>query len=313
MPFSLAQGAMLSNDVVLSGLFDLTINDDDLLSDLMFDEVNGTAFTKVTMTTEPTVNHYLPNEVISEDVGEWTSAATSLKIAIGDADIDEFMQQTYKNVQDLKTAILAKKLKAMLDKISYMMIYGSEATYLGLAGDTRYPTGLRKAVTATAASAQVIAAGATGAVLTLDMVDELLDLTRGGRATHLLMPRALRRKLMSLARVAGNNLQVREGRLGQLVSYYGDAKICISDHMLMTHTLSGSAETKVVDGACGTIYALRLGHDGFRGRINGGGVLHKSIGSLETKDAERERFKCYYNFDVLQPLSCAALIGAKVA
>lgn len=303
----------MSNDVVLSGLLDLTINDNTLLSDLLFDEIVGTAFTKNTMTTEPTVDHYLPNEPITEDTGEWAGASAGLKIAIGDADIDEFMQKSYANVQDLKTAIMAKKLKAMFDKINWMMIYGCEADYLGVTGNTRYPTGLRKALTADAANAQVIAAGATGAALTLDMVDELMDLVKGGPVTHLLMNRQLRRKLKSLARVAGNNLQVQQGRLGQQVLYYGEAKICINDFMLQTHTLVGSAETNDTGATSGTIYALRLDEEGFRGRINGGGILHRSIGPLETKDAERERFKCYYNFEVLNPLSCAALIGAQVA
>jgi hypothetical protein len=312
-PITLAQGALLSNDVVLSGLLDLTIKDNTIFSDLMFDELLGTAFSKNIMTVEPTVDHYLPNEPIAEDDGTWSATAVGLKIALGDADIDEFMQRSYANVQDLRTAIMTKKLKAMIDKMSYMMIYGCEATYCGLAGNTRYPVGLRKLIGADAATGNVMAAGATGAALTLDMLDQLIDMVQGGPPTHLLMNKNLRRKIKSLARAAGTNLTVQQGRLGQQVEYYGTAKICINDYMLQTHTLVGSAETTVLGAASGTIYALRLDEDGFRGRINGGGILHRSIGPLESKDAERERFKCYYNYDVLNPISCAALIGAKVS
>jgi hypothetical protein len=313
MAITLVQGAKLSNDVVLHGILDLVIKAHDLFEYLLWDELVGTAFTKVTMVTEPTVAHILPTESTSEDTGDWTSSAVGLKIAIGDADIDQFMERSYSNVQDLKTAVLQKKMKALLDKMGYMSIYGCEATYLGLAGDTRYPVGLRKLIGADAASGNVMAAGAAGAALTLDMLDQLIDMVQGGSPTHLLMNKALRRKIKALARAAGTNLTVQEGKLGQAVEMYGTAKICISDHMLQTHIVATSAETAITGGACGTIYALRLDEDGFRGRINGGGIMHNSIGQLETKDAERERFKAYYNYDVLNPISCAALIGAKVS
>jgi hypothetical protein len=312
-PITLASGAKLSNDVVLSGLLDKVIYAHDLFEYLNFDEMVGTAWTKILMTEEPTVDHYLPNEVIAEGSGEWETAAISLKIAIGDCDIDEFMRSNYSNVQDFKAAVLEKKLKAMLDKMAYMSIYGCDADYLGATGNTRYPNGLRKLIGADAAGAQVMTAGATGAALTFTMIDELCDMTQGGPPQALLMPKALRRKMKDLARTAGTNLEVEAGKLGQQVERYGTVKILVSDHMKMTHTLTGSAETDIVGGACGTIYALRFDQEGFRGRINGGGIQHRGIGPLETKDAERERFKCYYNYDVVNLISCAALIGAKMS
>ena len=311
MPITLVQGAKLSNDVVLHGILDKVIYAHDLFEYLEFDELIGTAFTKNKMTTEPTVDHYAPYDTIAEDTGDWDSEAVGLKIAIGDADIDEFMRMSYSNVQDLRAAVLQKKIKALLDKMAYMSIYGCETTYLGVTGSTKYPTGLRKRIGADAASGNVMAAGAAGAALTFPMIDTLCDLTQGGPPQALLMSKRSRRKMKNLARASGTNLEVQQGKLGQQVERYGTVKILISDWIKDTHIVSSSAETAVTGGTSSTIYALRFDEEGFRGRINGGGILHRSVGPLETKDAERERFKAYYNFDVLNSIRCAALIGVQ--
>jgi len=303
MALTLAEAAKLSNDVLLEGVLDSIIYENALWEFLPFHEIVGTGLTYNKENAAPSVDHYAVGDTWAESTPTFTQATATLKIAGGDADVDNFLQLAYSNAQDLKTAILRLKVKALLDTIGAKMIYGNTAT------TPEEPNGLRQLIGYDAAGAQVIAAGATGATLTLAMVDEVCDLVQGGDPHLLLMSKRSRRKIKSLARTAGTNLTVGQGKLGQPVEYWGNVPIAISDHILNTHTLVGSAETAVTGASSSTIYALRLGLDAFSGLMAPGGIALEDLGPKETKDADGHRVKLYYSFALFNAISCAALIG----
>jgi len=303
MALTLTEAAKLSNDVLLEGVLDSIIYENALWEFLPFMEVVGTGITYNKENARPTIDHYNVGDTWAESTPTFTQVTAVLKIAGGDCDVDNFLRLGYSNVQDLKTAILRLKVKALLDEVTEQMIYGDSTA------PSKEPDGLRKHIGYDAAGAQVIAAGATGATLTLAMVDELCDLTKGGPPQLLLMSKRSRRKIKALSRAAGSNLTVGQGKLGQPVEFWGTIPIGINDRILDTHTLVGSAETSVTGASSSTIYALRFGLDAFSGLMAPGGIMLEDLGPKETKDADGHRVKLYYNFALFNAISCAALIG----
>jgi hypothetical protein len=125
------------------------------------------------------------------------------------------------------------------------------------------------------------------------------------------MSRRSRRKLNSLARAAGSNLEVGKGLLGEFVQLYNGIPIGVSDWILDTHTVASSLETGYTGGLCSTIYAFQMGEGALCGLTSPGGLTVERVGSLESKDATRTRIKWYVSMALFSSIKAAALIGVK--
>ena len=283
MALTLAEAAKLSNDVLLQGVIETIVYDSDVLKYLPFIQIVGNGLTYNQENTEATVDWYDVGDTWSEDIPTFNQVTAVLRICGGDADVDNFLAATRSNIQDLEAAVLELKAKALANTFEQNFIYGDNSA------DPKQPDGIRKLIGTEAAHGQLLAMGATGATLSIDKIDHLIDLVKGGPPDLLLMSKRSRRKLKSLSRAAGNNLEIGSGRLGMPVEYYGTIPIAISDHILDTHTLSGSVETAVTGGSCSTIYALRVGEGALAGLTSPGGMQVERVGQLETKDATRNR------------------------
>ena len=75
--------------------------------------------------------------------------------------------------------------------------------------------------------------------------------------------------------------------------------------------LSGGVETATTGGACSSIYALQMGEGAVCGLTAPGFVTVEPIGSLETKDASRNRIKWYVSLALFSAIKAAALIGVQ--
>jgi hypothetical protein len=223
----------------------------------------------------------------------------------GDADVDNYIKGTRSNVQDIEAAVIALKAKALAHKFDNMFLYGDSTS------DPKSFNGIRNIIDLETPGSQVIAMGATGATLTLDKLDQLIDKLKGGLPDMLLMGKRSRRKINALARAAGANLTVRQGLLGQFVQEYNGIPIGVTDWQLDTHVVATSKETATTGGTNSVIYALRFGEGALCGITGPGGVQVERIGQLETKDATRTRIKWYTSICLFSTVSVAALIGVQ--
>ena len=305
MALTLAEAAKLSNDILLQGVIEETIYDSPILQMLPFIEVVGNALTYNRENALPSIDFYEVGDTWAESAPTFNQITATLRIMGGDADVDNYIKGTRSNVQDIEAAVIALKAKALAHKFEEMFIYGDHTT------NPKEFDGIRLIIDTTAASDQVLAMAATGATLTLAKLDEMIDRVKGGRPDLLLMSKRSRRKIVTLARTAGTNLQIQQGILGQQVLAYGDIPIGVSDWILDTHTLVGSVETNTVGDTSSTIYALRFGEGALCGITGPGGMNVERIGQLETKDATRTRIKWYTSICLFSTVSCAALIGVK--
>jgi hypothetical protein len=305
MGLTLEEASKLSNDMLLQGVVETIVKDSPVLKQLPFIEIVGNVLTYNQEKTLPSIDFYDVDQAWTESTPTFEQKTASLKIMGGDADIDNFLKATRSNIQDLETAVVELKAKALKDKFEETFIYGDSS------GGSKEFDGLRKLIDTTSASDQVIAMGDAGDTLTLGKLDELIDAVKGGKPDILLMSRRSRRKLNALVRVAGGMIESDRDKWGNFVQLWDGIPIGVNDWILDSHTLSGGVETGITGGECSTIYAFQMGEGALCGLTSPGHLTVEPIGSLETKDASRTRIKWYCSLALFSSIKAAALIGVK--
>jgi hypothetical protein len=149
-----------------------------------------------------------------------------------------------------------------------------------------------------------LGSGANGASLTLNTLDKFIDLVRGGKPDLLLMSRRTRRKIVALARAAGTNLLIGEGRLGEAVEYYNGIPVAISDWVKDNYVVGTSSD-------CSAIFAFQMGEGAVCGLTSPEIIQVERLGSLETKDAARTRVKWYVSLALFSYMKAAMVTGVR--
>jgi hypothetical protein len=329
----MAELATLSTDTLKKGILDTIVYYSPWFQTLPVIDITGNNYLYNWETALAGATFYTPNDQWGEVGPTWAQRSVALHVLGGDADVDKFMQQTRSNSQDLKAAIIEKKSKAIAYAFDEFAVMGGTSTLPRYTNGKAF-TGILKQIAwcdttnGTAATTldsttntQVTAAtSGAGVALTLDFVDQLLDTVKP-KATHIVMNRRMRRKVQSLARAAGNNLQITganfPGALGQFVTMYGEQQILIDDWS-PDHFQDGSASALNIAAYDGTAYdsthdnsiiiALRLEDDGVCGLRNGS-VQVEELGTVQDHDATRTRIKFYCGLAVFNKLSVGALIN----
>src|SRR5215213_393095 len=163
--------------MMLKGVIETIVTESMILELLPFMEVTGTAVTYNREATLPAATFYDVGDTWTEATPTFTQVTATLKILGGDADVDNFLQATYADPNDLEAEVIAKRAKAFGHLFSDTFYNGDVAV------NSKAFDGLTKTL---ASTTQEFAAGANGAQLTLDMVDQLIDLVMPGRPDALL-------------------------------------------------------------------------------------------------------------------------------
>ena len=307
MAITLAEASKLSNDILLQGVIETIIKESPVLQYLPFIEVVGNGLTYNQEKTLGTIEFYNVGDTWAESTPTFEQVTAVLRILGGDADVDGLLKATRSNLNDLEAEIIALKAKAAAHKFEQTFVYGDNGV------NAKEWNGLILTIDTQTPSAQVIAMGADGATLSLVKIDELCDLVKGGRPDLLLMSRRSRRKIQSLCRAAGTNLEISTGKIGQQVELWGTVPIGVSDWVLDTHlvALSKEAAKNWTGGTSSTIYAIQFGEGALCGITSPGGLQVERVGPLENKDATRTRIKFYNSLVLFCSLKAAALIGVQ--
>jgi HK97 family phage major capsid protein len=294
MALTLAEAAKLSNDMLLVGVIETIIKESPILQALPFIEIQGNGLTYNQEATAPQAAFFDVGDTWTESTPTFEQKTAQLKILGGDADIDNFLLATRSNLQDLEAAVVQLKAKAVRQLFEDTFINGN-ATANPKAFD-----GIDRLCEAS----QTISMGANGGTLTLDKLDELIDLVKGGKPDMLLMSRRSRRILNRLARQAGGFLETDRNEFGQMVQFYDGIPVGICDYIPDNQTVGTSND-------CSTIYALQFGEGGVAGLTAPGGLQVERVGSLESKDATRVRIKWYAAVALFNKVKLAKLVGVR--
>jgi HK97 family phage major capsid protein len=298
MALTLAESAKLGTDMLLAGVIETIIKEEHVLDQLPFIEVVGNNFVFNRLNNEPGIAFFSVGEAWTESTPDFTQVSVQLKILGGDADVDNFIQATRHNVQDIETAVVQQKAKALARTWANAFVNGDTAT------DADAFDGINK-VCAGLPAAQTVSMGTNGATLTLAKLDELIDAVKT-RNIALMMSRRTRRTLQGLVRTSGAVLESRPGNFLEWVQMYNGVPIFINDYISDAQTQGSSSD-------CSSVFCFSMGEadQGVVGLTSLGGVQVERVGELETKDATRHRVKWYSAIAVLSTLSLARLIGVR--
>ncbi len=294
MAMTLAEAAKLSNDMLLVGVIETIIKESPILQVLPFIEIVGNGLTYNQEATAPTATFYDVGDVWTESTPTFEQKTAQLKILGGDADIDNFLLATRSNVQDLEAAVVQLKAKAVRHLF--------EDTFIN--GDSSLNPKAFDGIDKLCEPSQTISMGPNGGTLTLEKLDELIDLIKGGKPDMLLMSKRSRRILNRLARQSGAFLETDRNEFGQMVQFYDGIPIGICDYISDNQTVGSSND-------CSTIYAVQFGEGGVAGLTAPGGLQVERVGSLESKDATRIRIKWYAAVALFNKVKLAKLIGVR--
>lgn len=292
-----AKVAQNKGDTYLSGIIELYAQSSDILQALPFINIQGNALKYNREETLPGVGFRGVNEAYTESTGIINPVTEVLSIAGGDLDVDKFLIDTMG--EDQRTVQEAMKVKALALRWTRAFIKGDTEV------DPREFSGLQSRITGD----QLLSAGSTsgGAALSLAKLDELID--QVDNPTHLLMSKAMRRKLTVAARSTsvGGNITYTVDAFGKQVTMYNDLPILIIDKDNEGNDILGFNEAASTGAATATsIYCVSLADDGVTG-IQNGGIDARDLGELESKPAFRTRVEWYPGMAVFTGRSAARL------
>ena len=277
MAMTKTEAAKLSNDMLVRGVIETIVKESPVLQYLPFLPVTGTAVTYNREASMPAASFYAVGDTWTEAVPTFTQKVASLKIIGGDADVDNFLQQTYADSNDIEAEVIASRAKAVAHLFTQTFYEGSTLD------DADSFDGLQTIVP----SAQTVSMGANGGALTFDKLDEMLDLVKPGRPEVLLMAKRTRRKLKSLRRSDGISMETSLNQFGQQIESYDGIPVLVDDFCPID-------EIKGTETAASSIWALKFGMGTGLMGLENGGITVENVGELETKDATRHRIKWYW-------------------
>ena len=293
MAMTKAEAAKLTQDLLLRGVIETVVKESELLRHLPFLEVTGTAVTYNREATMPAAAFYDVGDSWTEATPTFTQVTAALKILGGDADVDNFLQATYADPNDVEAEVIASRAKAVAHEFSTAFFEGDTAV------NAKAFDGLTKAIPV----GQTITAGANGGALTLDLMDQTIDLVKPGKPDALFVSKRTRRKLSSLRRASGNLLETEVDAFGQRALFYDGIPLVVDDFILDTQAQGSSGNV------CSSVYAVKFGQGvGVMG-LEHEGIQIEPLGELETKDATRWRIKWYCGLAIFAELGVARLKG----
>ncbi|MBA7508022.1 hypothetical protein ES706_06753 [subsurface metagenome] len=149
-----------------------------------------------------------------------------------------------------------------------------------------------------------LGSGTSGGTLSLTLLEQLIDLVKGGPPTMLLMSPRSRRKINTLCRAAGTTLVTTLGLFQEQIQVYNGVPIGTSDWVKDNYVVGGSLD-------CSVIFAFQMGDNAVAGVTTPDMIATERLGKLETKDAERIRMKWYVSLAVFSLPRACMLTGVR--
>lgn len=296
---TLVQAAEASTNMLQRGVIETFIDESPVLSRIPFMEIDGNAYQYARESSLPGIAFRAVNAAYTESTGAIVNSTVGLKIMGGDADVDRFIQKTRSNRMDQIALQTRLKAKAAAIKFTETFFEGDSGAVVDSFD------GLRTMLT----GAQVITAGANGATLTLDMVDDMLASVAGG-ADVIYADSWLIRKINRLVRAAGGNVPEPRSEYGRMVYQYAGIPLVDTGLGLDGATrILGFDETTGSSAITASMYAVKFGEEEFTSGLTNGGIDVYPIGELETKPAFRVRIEWYVALAMFNGKSAARLKG----
>jgi hypothetical protein len=299
MAVSLAEAAILSDNELQAAIIETFVDQSPVLARLPFMEIEGNAYQYTQESTLPGIAFRAVNAAWTESTGAFANFTEGLKIMGGEFHVDSFIQRTRSNRFDQFATQARLKAKAAAITFTERFFEGDDSI------DVNSFDGLRVRLT----GSQVITAGANGATLTLDMLDDLLAAVPDADA--LFMDEWLIRKVNRLVRSTGQVELSQREQFGRNVFQYAGVDLVPTGLGVDGVTrILGFDETQGASAVTASIYAVRFGEEeAVSGLANGGLPDVYPLGELQSKPSMAGRIEWYVGLGVFHGKAAGRLKG----
>lgn len=289
-----------SGDVHRSGIIEMFSRASDLLRVMPFIDVPGGSYSYNQEGNLPGVAFRGFNEAYVESAGVINPEVEVLRIAGGDLDVDKQIVRT--SGEDVRSTHEAMKVKALALHFAGKIINGDSVT------NPREFDGLRVRTIGNQLIDPTAAGGADGP-LSLAQLDAAID--EVDNPTHLIMSKAMRRKLSAAARSAvGGDVTYDLDEFGRRVAFYDDLPILIADHDDLGARIIDFNEVGPSAGAATntSIYVVSWG-EGMLTGLQNGTMDVGDLGEVDDKPVLRTRVEWLVGLAALHGRSVARVFG----
>lgn len=299
---TLAESAKLSQDLLITGIIENMVAVNPLYEVLPFMEIDGNALGYNRENALGDVQFLgVGGTITAKNPSTFTAVTSSLTTLLGDAEINGLIEATRSDKQSQAGAQVGSKAKSLARQFQDTMINGDGTanTFSGLL--TLTPAG------------QKISAGANGAALSFDLLDQLLDAVKDkdGQVDYIMMPARTRRAYFTLLRALGgasvNEVLTLPSK--RVIPMYRNVPIFVNDWMPTNQVqgTSGAVCTSIIAGT----FDDGSGKHGISGLTAKGtaGIRIENIGPKESADERIIRVKMYCGLANFSQLGIAAIVG----
>lgn len=301
MALTLLEASKLhTGDVVRSAVIEMFARSSDLMRVMPWQDMPGGAYHYNQEGQLPGVAFRGVNEAFGESTGILNPQVEVLRIAGGDLDVDKALIKFHG--AGIRQQHEAMKVKALGLYITKKIVKGDSVA------EPREFDGLMNRIN----GSQLIEAGNTngGDALSLAKLDAVIDIV--DNPTHLLMSKALRRRLTAAARTTtvGGFITYGVDAFGEKVTQYNDLPILIADYddtgarILDFNEAGGGGATATAT----SIYAISLG-DGMLTGLQNGVMDVRDLGELQAQSVMRTRVDWYVGLAALHGRCAGRLRG----
>jgi len=298
MPLLRAEAEKLSNNVLEAGVIEEIIDNDAMFALMPFKRITGKAYLYNRENTLSEAEFLDPYEDVPEGGATFDEVVARLRILIGDVDVDNFLDETMDDTNDQTAIQVAAKAKGMARKFQRTLAIGNSATS---------PKEFDGLATLCSTSDQILSAAPNGAALTFEMLDALIRRVPLGPDALVMRGGTHDAVLAMLRNLGGTNPDhVTLPGNGMSIPAYRRIPIIVND-FLPGDEVQGTSGAETC-----SIYAVRFNEsDGLHGIFGGpaAGIRVQTIGTLQSKDAERYRMKWYCGTALKSTRSMARLRG----
>jgi hypothetical protein len=295
---TVTEWAKLNPTPLESGVVEIFARNNPVLELLPFINIKGNAYKYNVEQTLPGIAFRAIRGSYTESTGVINPVTEALTIIGGDSDYD--VAHIAMGTGDNDSRAVHDSLKAKALALSWLKTFFDGDN--SVTGQENEFDGMNVRLTGN----QVITAGANGAQLTLDMLDQLCDAVTGAPSV-LLMNKAARRKIRALARNS-TTLTVSRDMFGREVDAYQGVPIRVVEEDSSGADILGFDEEQGDSEVASSIYAVRFGADALHG-IQTAPVSVRDLGEISAKPALRTRIEHYSGIVVKHPKSAARLKG----
>ena len=277
-----------------------------VLEFLPWRQIQGNSFTYTVEDSLPTASNRPVNGTTVSTNGTANKVTEELKIKYSQGQLDRYFvktQGTQMGAVDMKLALWDGLAQAISNGIDQDFWEGDEVV------DVDAVSGMRQRITGN----QAISVTTNGGPLTIDLLDQALDLVPFANR-HIFMNRFSRRKLNALLRATGVSVMMpmAPNEVGRQLDMYGDSQVHVIERTGDASSILGFDEQCGNSATTASLYVVAFGDDLVHGIYAGdspGGLDVTDFGELQTQPQMLGRLEVYWGIVKKHDRAAARLRG----